>query len=194
LLANIYLDALDHELAGAGYEMVRYADDLVILCRTRAEADRALAHLTRWTTAAGLQLHPTKTRVVEAAPGGFDFLGYHFERGYRWPRQKSRRAFKDRVRQKTRRTQGHTLAVIIADVNRTVQGWFQYFQHSHWTTFDPLDRWVRMRLRSILRKRHGRRGRGRGTDHQHWPNAFFTAQGLSSLTTAHALARQSVQR
>jgi hypothetical protein len=108
-LANIYLDALDHELAGAGYEMVRYADDLVILCRTRAEADRALAHLTRWTTAAGLQLHPTKTRVVEAAaPGGFDFLGYHFERGYRWPRQKSRRAFKDRVRQKTRRTQGHT--------------------------------------------------------------------------------------
>jgi RNA-directed DNA polymerase len=195
LLANIYLDALDHELAGAGYEMVRYADDLVILCRTRAEADRALAHLTRWTTAAGLQLHPTKTRVVDAAaPGGFDFLGYHFDRGYRWPRQKSLRTFKDRVRRKTRRTQGHTLAVIIADVNRTVQGWFQYFQHSHWTTFDPLDRWARMRLRSILRKRHGRRGRGRGGDHQRWPNAFFTAQGLFSLAAAHALARQSVQR
>ena len=92
----------------------------------------------------------------------------------------------------TRRTHGHSLAVIIADVNRTLQGWFQYFQHSHDTTFAPLDKWVRMRLRSILRKRHGRRGRGRGADHQRWPNAFFTAQGLFSLTTAQALARQSV--
>lgn len=195
LLANSYLDALDHELAAAGYEMVRYADDLVILCRTRAEADTALAHLTRWTTAAGLQLHPTKTHVVDAtAPGGFDFLGYHFERGYRWPRRKSLRKLKDRLRLKTLRTQGHSLPVIIADVNRTLRGWFQYFQHSHWTTFAPLDQWVRMRLRSILRKRQGRRGRGRGADHRRWTNAFFAAQGLFSLTAAQASARQSACR
>ena len=195
LLANIYLDGLDHDLVTAGYEMVRYADDLVILCRTRAEADAALAHLTRWTTAAGLQLHPTKTHVVDAtAPGGFDFLGYHFERGYRWPRRKSLRKLKDRLRRKTLRTQGHSLSVIIADVNHTLHGWFQYFQHSHWTTFAPLDRWVRMRLRSILRKRHGRRGRGRGADHYRWPNAFFAAQGLLSLTVTHAQVRQSVLR
>jgi RNA-directed DNA polymerase len=195
LLANIYLDALDHELAAAGYEMVRYADDLVLLCRTPAEADGALAQLTRWTTTAGLQLHPTKTRVVDAtAPGGFDFLGYHFERGYRWPRPKSLRKLKDRLRRKTLRTQGHSLSVIIADVNRTLHGWFGYFKHSHGTTFEPLDAWVRMRLRSILRKRHGRRGRGRGADHQRWPNAFFAAQGLFSLTMAHALSRQSVRR
>lgn len=195
LLANIYLNPLDHELAAAGVEMVRYADDLVLLCRTRAEADRALAHLTRWTAAAGLQLHPTKTHVVDAtAPGGFDFLGYHFERGYRWPRRKSLRQLKDRLRRKTLRTQGHSLSVIIADVSRMLHGWFQYFQHSHWTTFAPLDQWVRMRLRSLLRKRHGRRGRGRGADHYRWPNGFFAAQGLFSLTTAHALARQSVSR
>jgi RNA-directed DNA polymerase len=193
LLSNLYLDPLDHEVAAAGFEMVRYADDLVILCRTRAEADRALAHLTRWTTAAGLRLHPTKTRVVDATVhGGFDFLGYHFERGYRWPREKSLRKLKSRLRRKTRRTHGHSLSVIIADVNRTLTGWFQYFQHSHWTTFAPLDKWVRMRLRSILRKRRGRRGRGGGADHQRWPNAFFAAHGLFSLTTAHALARRSV--
>jgi RNA-directed DNA polymerase len=195
LLSNIYLDPLDHRMADEGYEMVRYADDFVLLCRTRADADRALAHVMRWTTAAALQLHPTKTRVVEAAaPGGFDFLGYHFERGLRWPRTKSLRKFKARLRQKTRRTHGHSLAVIIADVNRTLQGWFQYFQQSHYTTFAPLDKWVRMRLRSILRKRQGRRGRGRGSDHQRWPNAFFAAQGLFSLTTAQASARQSVRR
>lgn len=195
LLANSYLDPLDHELAAAGYEMVRYADDLVILCRSAAEADHALAHLVRWTTAAGLQLHPTKTRVVDAtAPGGFDFLGYHFERGYRWPRRKSLRKLKGRLRATTRRANGHSLPVIIANVNRTLQGWFAYFKHSHGTTFAPLDKWVRMRLRSILRKRQGRRGRGRGADHQRWPNAFFAAQGLFSLTTAHVLACQSVQR
>lgn len=195
LLANRYLDPLDHEMAAAGYEMVRYADDLVILCRTRAEADAALAHLRRWTTAAGLQLHPTKTHVVDAtAPGGFDFLGYHFERGYRWPRRKSLRKLKDRLRRKTLRTQGHSLPVIIADVTRTLHGWFGYFQHSHGTTFEPLDGWVRMRLRSILRKRQGRRGRGRGLDHRRWSNAFFTAHGLLSLSAAHALARQSARR
>jgi len=195
LLANVYLDALDHDVATADYEMVRYADDLVLLCRTAAEADAALAHITRWTTAAGLRLHPTKTRVVDAtAPGGFDFLGYHFERGYRWPRAKSLRKLKAHLRPKTRRTNGHSLPVIIANVNRTLHGWFEYFKHSHGTAFAPLDKWVRMRLRSILRKRRGRRGRGRGADHQRWPNAFFAAQGLFSLTTAHASACQSVRR
>lgn len=187
LLANVYLDPLDQLMAARGFEMVRYADDLVILCRTAAEAAAALAQLTAWATTAGLCLHPEKTRVVDATqPGGFDFLGYHFERGYRWPRAKSLRTLKDRVRAKTPRTRGQSLAVIIADVNRTVCGWYAYFKHSHPTTFPPLDAWVRMRLRSLLRKRLGLRGRGGGTDHQRWPNQFFAAQGLFSLTTAHA--------
>lgn len=189
LLANIYLDPLDHEMAAQGFEMVRYADDLVVLCRTATEAQRALIALRRWTEAAGVRLHPQKTRLVDARQlGGFDFLGYHFERGYRWPRTKSLRKHKDALRTKTRRTHGHSLAVIINDVNRTLWGWFGYFKHSHPTTFPPLDAWVRMRLRSILRKRSGRNGRGRGADHQRWPNRFFAEQGLLSLTTAHAAA------
>ncbi|MBI3263931.1 MAG: group II intron reverse transcriptase/maturase [Acidobacteria bacterium] len=195
LLANIYLDPLDHDMAEAGYEVVRYADDLVVLCRTEAEAQQALARIIAWTQAAGLTMHPQKTRLVDAThPGGFDFLGYHFERGTRWPRAKSLAKFKDRVRAKTRRTRGESLAVIIADVNRTLRGWFEYFKHSHRLTFPWLDGWVRMRLRTILRRRSGRRGRGRGGDHQRWPNAYFAERGLFRLTTAHRLACQSAWR
>ena len=195
LLANIYLDPLDHEMAAAGMEMVRYADDYVVLCRTDAEAEQALTRITAWTQAAGLTLHPQKTRLVDATqPGGFDFLGYHFERGTRWPRPTSLGKLTARLRAKTRRTRGESLAVIIADVNRTLRGWYGYFQHSHRTTFPRLDSWLRMRLRSILRKRTGRRGRARGRDHQRWPNGFFADHELFCLTTAHRLARQSAQR
>jgi RNA-directed DNA polymerase len=195
LLSNVYLDPLDHEMVRRGMEMVRYADDFVILCRTQAEAEAALAWVQQWTDRAGLQLHATKTRIVDAAQkGGFDFLGYHFERGMRWPRTKSLHKFKDTIRVKTKRTNGHSLQTIIDDVNRTLRGWFEYFQHSHKTTFGPLDGWIRMRLRSILRRRRGLRGRGRGSDHQRWPNAFFGEQGLFSLVTAYAETRQSCSR
>lgn len=189
LLANIYLDPLDHAMAEAGVEMVRYADDAVLLCRTADEAQRALSLLRSWTEAAGLRLHPQKTRVVEATqPGGFDFLGYHFEQGTRWPRKKSLHTLKETLRRHTRRNNGHSLAVIIDDANRTLQGWFGYFKHSHGTTFPPLDAWVRMRLRSLLRKRRGARGRGRGADHQRWSNRFFAEQELFTLTAAYAAA------
>ena len=194
LLANLYLDPLDHAVAAAGYEMVRYADDFVILCRTAEEAQQALALVQRWTAAAGLRLHPTKTHLVDMQqPGGFDFLGYHFERDYRWPRTKSLRKLKDAVRQKTRRTHGHSLASIIADLNRTLRGWFEYFKHSH-GIFGVLDAWIRMRLRSLLRWRERRRGRARGRDSQRWPNAFFATQGLYSFADARALYRQSFTR
>lgn len=195
VLANLYLDPLDHAVAATGYEMVRYADDFVILCRTADDAQQALALVQRWTEAAGLRLHPTKTHLVDMqAPGGFEFLGYHFERDRRWPRQKSVRKLKDAVRQKTRRMTGHSLACIIVDVNRTLTGWFEYFKHSHERPFASLDSWTRMRLRTILRWRTHRRGRARGRDHQRWPNAFFAARGLFSLAAAHTQYRQSVTR
>jgi RNA-directed DNA polymerase len=195
LLSNIFLDPLDHLMAEAGIEMVRYADDFVILCDTEAAAHRALAMVHKWTASAGLTVHPTKTRIVDAAgPGGFDFLGYHFEQGTRRPRAKSLKKLKDTIRAKTKRTNGHSLATIISDVNRTLIGWFEYFKHSHRTTFDPLDGWIRMRLRSILRARHGGCGRGRGFDHIRWPNAFFADHGLFFLTTAHRLACQPARR
>jgi RNA-directed DNA polymerase len=195
LLANLYLDPLDHLMAAAGYEMVRYADDLVVLCRTPEDAAQALTRLQHWTSAAGLRLHPQKTRVVDAQqPGGFDFLGYHFERRYRWPRAKSVKKLRATLRPKTRRTYGQSLAVVIDDVNRVLRGWFEYFKHSHPTAFRPIDGWVRMRLRSILRHRHGRDGRGHGLDHRRWPRRFFEEQGLFSLVTAHASLRQSCGR
>ena len=171
------------------------ATHLVILCRNETEARQALEKVQNWTATVGLQLHPTKTRIVDARqPGGFDFLGYHFEGGARWPRRKSLDKLKDTLRAKTRRSHGYGLPAIITNLNRTLQGWFGYFQHSRLWTFAKLDRWLRMRLRSILRKRQGQRGAGRGIDHQRWPNAFFTECGVFSLVAAHATVRQSSRR
>jgi RNA-directed DNA polymerase len=145
LLANIYLDPLDHLLAELGLRMARYADDLVIQCRSQAEARAALVLLEGWASQAGLSLHPDKTRLVDATqPGGFDFLGYHFEQGLRWPRKKSLEKLKERIRQLTKRNNGHSLSRIIADLNRILRGWFGYFKHSHRFTFERLDRWIRV--------------------------------------------------
>jgi RNA-directed DNA polymerase len=194
LLGNIYLNPFDHLMVERGLEMVRYADDFIILCSTQAEAEAALSEVRQWTQGAGLELHPDKTRIVNACEGGFDFLGYHFEGGKRWPRKKSLRKLKDTIRAATGRNNGQSLARIIARVSRTLRGWFEYFKHSQERTFAPLDSWIRMRLRSILRRRTGRRGRGRGRDHQRWPNAYFTELGLFNLEAAHMRARQSLTR
>jgi RNA-directed DNA polymerase len=190
LLSNIYLDPLDHPMAGKGFAMVRYADDFVVLCRDPDEARAALAEV-RQRTAQALQLHPAKTRVVDAKEDGFDFLGYRFEGGHRRPRAKSRMRLKDAIRAKTRRTAGSSLSSIIVDANRTLRGWFEYFKHSHRKTFPPLDGWIRRRLRNILRKQHGRSGISRGSDNISWPIAYFAKHGLFSLRDAHAQACQS---
>jgi RNA-directed DNA polymerase len=194
LLSNLYLNPLDHLMAERGYAMTRYADDLVIQCRSRAEAEQALQLVQTWVAERGLTLHPTKTKIVDAETEGFEFLGYRFVKHRRFPRKKSLAKFRDAIRGKTSRTSGRSLNAIIADVNRTLRGWFEYFKHSHRTVFADQDGWVRMRLRSILRKRSGRRGRGRGRDHQRWPNAYFAERGLFSLKTAHALVAQSSRR
>jgi RNA-directed DNA polymerase len=140
----------------------------------------------------GLNLHPSKTRLVDASQaGGFDFLGYHFERGMRWPRRKSLDKLKDTIRRKTRRSEGRSMSVICGDVSRILRGWYGYFKHSKENVFGPIDAYTRGRLRSILRKRRGKQGRGRGSDHQRWPNAYFTTLGLFSLQQAHALECRS---
>src|SRR3954463_2900267 len=139
LLSNIYLDPLDHLMARAGFAMVRYADDLVILCRTPDEANRALELVRPWVSENGLTLHPTKSKVVDTRTEGFDFLGYHFEGGERWPREKSLAKLKDTIRAKTRRTQGDSLPKIIASLNRTLRGWFEYFKHSRGWIFREVD-------------------------------------------------------
>jgi RNA-directed DNA polymerase len=196
LLANLYLHPVDVAMARAGFEMIRYADDLVILCQSEAEAHRAYELLSDLTTQRGLTLHPEKTRLMDVSiPGeGFDFLGYHFEKGTRWPRKKSLKKLKDTIRSKTKRSNGHSLAVIIDGVNRTLRGWFEYFKHSRKYTFPMIDKWVRRRLRSILRKRIGLHGISRGHDHYRWPNEFFRARGLFSLVEAHRALLQSSTR
>ncbi len=194
LLSNIYLNPLDHLMAQEGFEMVRYADDFVILCRSPEDAAKALAVVQQWTADAGLKLHPEKTKIVDARNDAFDFLGYRFERGRRYPRPKSLQKFKDAIRAKTKRTSGESLTKIINDLTPRLRGWFEYFKHSHRYTFNSLDGWIRMRLRSLLRKRLGKEGRGRGNDHQRWPNKFFAERGLYSLKTAHGMACQSSLR
>ncbi len=194
LLSNIYLNGLDHLMAGRGYEMTRYADDMVIQCRDLKEAEDALAAVREWVASHGLTLHPTKTQVVDVDVEGFDFLGYRFYKRYRKPREKSLKHFRDTIRRKTRRTQGRGLDAVLADVNQTLRGWFAYFKHSNKTTLRDLDGWIRMRLRSILRRNNRRKGRGRGRDHQRWPNAYFIAHGYYSLVAARAAICQSSMR
>ena len=194
LLANIYLDPLDAAMAERGRRMVRYADDFVILCRTREEADAALAEVRAWVGENGLALHPEKTHVGDCRqPGqGFEFLGYRFEAGQRHVRQKSLNKFKDSIREKTRRTRGDSLACAVKDLNPLLRGWFGYFKYAHHTTFGKLDGFVRRRLRAVLRKQEKRPGRGVcRADHQRWPNAFFAEAGLFALHTAWLSARQS---
>jgi RNA-directed DNA polymerase len=194
LLSNVYLDPLDHLVARTGFEMVRYADDFVILCRTPEEAARALELVQTWVSENGLTLHPTKTKVVDARTDGFDFLGYHFEGGTRRPREKSLTKLKETIRAKTRRTNGDSLATVIASLNRTLRGWFEYFKHSQRRMFGRIDGMVRRRLRSLLSHRAGRRRHGDGYANIRWTKAFFADQGLFSLARAHALARQSSLR
>lgn len=194
LLANIYLDPLDWLMAEHGYPMVRYADDFVILTRNRAEADAALALVQDWVAANGLTLHPDKTRIANCRKkgNGFEFLGYRFERSRRHVRKKSLDKLKETIRQKTRRTRGQSLKVIVDDLNRTLRGWFGYFKHAHPSIFEELDKLIRRRLRAILRKQERRPGFGNlRADHQRWPNAYFANAGLFALHTAWQLARQS---
>ena len=182
LLANLYLNPLDHQMAQQGWEMVRYADDLVVLCHTREEAERALANLRQWSQEAGLTVHPTKTRIVSVASEGFDFLGWHFRGGKKWPRKKSLQKLQEKLRPWTQRKQGKSLEEIIAKLNPILRGWHGYFRDSHVNGLKGPDGWLRRRLRAMLRKREKRPGYGLSeADSRRWPNRWFAKRGLFSL-------------
>ena len=195
LLSNLYLDALDHLMESEGYAMTRYADDMVILCRSEQEAHEALAKVREWMTSVGLSLHPEKTRVVDMSltSAYFDFLGYRFKRGktgriLRLVAPKSLDKLKEKVRRYTKRCNAYSMEDIIRRINPRLRGWFGYFRQAHTNIHRGLDGWVRMRLRSIYRKRQRKRGRGRGRDNQRWPNRHFAELGLFSLEEAKAEA------
>jgi len=194
LLANLYLHPLDLLMEQSGVQMVRYADDFVLLCRTEADAQVALRVVAAWVAENGLTLHPDKTRIGDSRePGkGFDFLGYRFEAGKRLVRKKSLMTLKDKVRSRTGRSRGVSLERIIDDLNPMLRGWFGYFRHAAPGVFSFVDGFVRRRLRAVLRKQDKRPGIGRcKADHQRWPNAFFAERGLFTLQTACAMARHS---
>jgi RNA-directed DNA polymerase len=196
LLANVYRHPVDVAMRQAGFTLVRYADDMVVLCRTREEAEAALAQLGELIEARGLQLHPDKTRIAHLMEKpGFQFLGYVFYDKYRDPRPSSREKLRSSLRAKTKLTNGNSLKDIIASLNASLRGWFNYFKFCSTTSWAwaEFDKWVRFRLRAILDKRRKggpKKRRGRGHAHYRWPNAYFAELGLFSLVSAVKLVRQ----
>ena len=178
-------------MASLGYQMVRYADDMVVLCHSQEEAGKALEKIREWMTGVGLTLHPDKTRVVDMNPPGshFDLLGYRFKRTNRGGliklvRPKSLSKLRESINPRTKRTSGRSMEAMVAELNQKLKGWYRYFKHIRSGQLGEIDGWIRGRLRSILRKRRGGEGRGRGRDHQRWPNRYFTGLGLYSLLDA----------
>jgi RNA-directed DNA polymerase len=191
LLANVYLNPLDWLLAAAGFEMVRYADDMVVLCRDAQSAHQAMERIRQWMREAGLELNEQKSQIVDLTERGshFDFLGYRFWRGkdgevLRLVRPKSEKKLRERLRPLTKRTSGWSLAMILEKINPILRGWYGYFKQANASSLRQVDGWVRGRLRAILRKRRNGKGRSRGNDHQRWKNCYFERLGYFSLEAA----------
>jgi len=201
LLANIYLNPLDWLMSKKGITMIRYADDMVMLCKAPEQARQALEQLKNWCEEAGLNLHPEKTKIVDMGKpeSYFDFLGYRFKRTKargrlrRFIRPKSLKRIKERIKPLTKRNNGHSLLTITARLKPILRGVHEYFHHSYIGQLQELDQWIRGRLRSILRKRRKGKGRGRGMDHRRWPNHYFEQHGLFSLEQARKLEIISLQ-
>jgi RNA-directed DNA polymerase len=175
LLANIVLHELDRVMGGAEGVFVRYADDGIVMCRTKAQAEQALALVRDTLAGMGLALHADKTKVVDLREGreGFDFLGCHFharmsgrlwERGirryylHRWPSQRSMKRARAKIKALTGRNRAHQdIRGIIAMINPILRGWGNYFRTGNAADkFTSLDRYVVMRLRRLLVARYGR--------------------------------------
>ncbi len=179
LLANIYLHQLDvewEEQFGQLGELTRYADDLVIVCRTQADAEAALEALTQTLAELGLHLAEAKTRLVETGGGqGFDFLGFHHRqvRSFRypkvmflarWPSHAAMLRARARVRELlSRRELLRPTAEVVREVNQFLRGWSTYFRHGNSTQhFARLDRYVRHRVMRFISRKHGHPGMGYG--------------------------------
>lgn len=183
VLSNLYLNPLDHLMAEQGYEMIRYADDFVILCRDREEAEIALKEVQNWVTENGLTLHPTKTQIVDAREKSFAFLGYSFRGKLRFPREKSHAKMMTRICELTPRKSGKSMNQIVNELNSVLRGWFVYFRYCFHNIFEPYDATIRRRLRRMLLKRH-RRNPKRLCRTKRWPNAYFIQLGLYNLRNA----------
>ncbi len=183
LLANLYLHVLDSYWEQSCQELgeyVRYADDFVIVCRTRESAEEALRRVRRLLEKLGLRLHPTKTRVLEVREGGFDFLGFRFCKRvskrsrklapYIWPSQKAMKSVRSKIRELTRRGEQRTpLTEIVSGLNRIIRGWRNYFRIGNSTKkFQELDRYVRLRLWKTVQARQGMHRAVRAHKFEEW--------------------------
>lgn len=186
LLANLYLHDLDVAMEEAGINIVRYADDFVILVKSRDIAEKVLQWLHLWAKNEGLTIHPDKCHLGNCMnPGeGFDFLGYRFEEGKRWIRKKSIKKFRDKIRELTPRRSGQSIQTTIARLNPCLKGWFEYFKHVSKWGLETFDSFIRRRLRAILRAHEKRPGFGKTLpDHVKWPKAYFAKLGLFEMET-----------
>ena len=197
LMANIYLNYLDKiwmERCQHIGILVKYADDLLILCRSKMKAQEALRRLNLVMEQLGLQLHPDKTRLVSLRNGqeGFDFLGFHhqkirswrYNKCYlqRWPGRKAVKAVRDKVRSVVGSRQGlhRSLKDVIDQLNPILRGWGNYFAVGNSSRqFQKIDSYVQERLFLFLSKKHAKRGRGWGT---RWGQINFRAEGLYYLS------------
>jgi RNA-directed DNA polymerase len=200
LLANIYLHVLDTGLARRKVgELVRYADDGVVLCRSAAQAQAALEAVRDILAGLGLELHPDKTKVVDLREGreGLDFLGCHFHARmsgrlweqkrivryylHRWPSQRAMNRLRDKIRDRTGRNRAGTdIRVVIADLNPVLRGWGNYFRTGNAASkFRQADDYVVFRLRRLMIKKRGRNLRAGQA--QAWTENWFNGHGLHRL-------------
>ena len=200
LLANIYLHAFDRAWAESGTgELVRDADDFVVLCTTRSQAEEAQRRAAAILGELGLSLHPDKTRVVDLREGaeGFDFLGCHLHARmsgrlweqpriiryylHRWPSQRSMKRARQRVNALTgQKWVGVELEDVIYDLNLFLRGWGNYFRTGNAADkFVTMDRYVAWRLKRLLLKKRGRNLRAGQAER--WTRTWFHDQGLHQL-------------
>jgi group II intron reverse transcriptase/maturase len=183
LLANLYLHVLDKEwlvkYAHLG-KLVRYADDFVIICKTKGAALEALEAVKGVIRKLKLVLHPVKTRLVDMGREGFDFLGFHFQKlksrktgklvPYKWPGQKAMKKIRAKLHDRTARSElSKGLAAIIEAMNRVILGWRAYFRLGNSTRqFQSLDRYVEERLYRLVRAKRGDKGHWKEHVYQKW--------------------------
>jgi len=174
-LANLVLDDFDKAIEGTDWRLVRYADDLLVLCRNPQEAEHAMVFVRKVLARMKLVLNEEKSRLTDFS-SGFEFLGFHFHGHHIGIRSSSLNRFRDKVRRLTRRQQGRSIDAVIADLNPVVRGWAGYFGKADVScTFTALDAWIRMRIRSYKFKRRCR------NDNWRLPNKRLAKWGLLSL-------------
>jgi len=176
LLANVYLDSFDWGMVKQGFPVVRYADDAIIFCRTKKEAEQAYKVAKKiLEQKLKLTMHPEKTKIVHFDEG-FQFLGFDFWKKYMVLPEERVRKYKDRIRHLSRRQQGKNLEEMVQKLNEVIRGFSNYFRIGNVRSkFRRLDEWIRMRVRAYIRRKRSMESNWR------IPNKVLAQAGLVSM-------------